>query len=353
MGESLRRMCAAIIGAVFFIAGMLKLMDPAGASLVVKEYLDFLHMGWLAPLSGVAGTGLALVETLTGAALVSGVWRRFFAAVTFVLLGFFTILTAVLWALNPEMDCGCFGEAVHLTHLQSFVKNLVLLVLAFAAFVPISNGFEERKGKRAAFCIAAAAAVAFSIYSELDIPLVDFMAYAPGSEIQSMSESTYEAGETVSEGSASVLALSDAWGTPADGVLTEGDVLAVSAFDPGKMRPDGWSKVEESLQSAASAGMLPVLIVPSSEGVPVTLGEFLYTADRKAILTLNRSQGGATWISDGTVIAKWGRRMAPDAAGLDALASEGAATVMTERTSRRRIAAEGIAAGCLAVLLLL
>ena len=353
VGESLRRSCAAIIGAVFFIAGMLKLMDPVGAGLVVGEYLDFLHLGWLSGLSKPLGTAMALVETITGAALVSGVWRRLFAIVTFVLLAGFTILTAVLWILNPEMDCGCFGEAVHLTHSQSFWKNVVLLAMASAAFIPLNNGFMERKGKRAAFWIVTTVMAAFCIMSQLDIPLVDFMAYAPGFEILDGASGTYEEGESSAEDGTSVLAVSDAYGMSADGLLTEGDVLIVSAYDPAKMDDTDWEKAEKTLQGAAAAGMYPLLVTSSDDGVPVTLGEFMHLADRKTILTLNRSQGGATWISDGTVTAKWGQKWVPDTESLCSLADEGAASCMTARTSHRRITFEALTAGCLALLLLL
>ena len=44
----LRRLCSILLGLVFFIAGMLKLMDPVGAGLVVEEYFEFFHLGWLA-----------------------------------------------------------------------------------------------------------------------------------------------------------------------------------------------------------------------------------------------------------------------------------------------------------------
>ena len=47
----MKRFCGFATGFVFFISGILKLMDPVGAGLVMKEYLDFLHIGFL---SGIA-----------------------------------------------------------------------------------------------------------------------------------------------------------------------------------------------------------------------------------------------------------------------------------------------------------
>ena len=53
--KAVKRICAFIIGLVLFIAGLLKLMDPVGAGLVVEEYFKFLHLGFLIPVSKAVG----------------------------------------------------------------------------------------------------------------------------------------------------------------------------------------------------------------------------------------------------------------------------------------------------------
>ncbi len=135
--KMLRRFSAVIIGIVFFVSGILKFMDPMGTSLIVEAYMNFFKLGFLRPLSYFSGAMLAVVETTLGAALITGVWRKIVAFASLVLVSFFTIVTFVLLVANPDMDCGCFGEAVHLTHLQSFVKNIVILALWALAFIPL------------------------------------------------------------------------------------------------------------------------------------------------------------------------------------------------------------------------
>ena len=122
----LRRLCAFIIGLVFLLAGIFKLLDPVGASLVVEEYYRFLHLGFMLPTAKVVSVALALLEALLGAALISGVWRKTVTFVTTLLIILFTILTFFLAIFNPTMDCGCFGEVIHLSNLQTFLKNLIL-----------------------------------------------------------------------------------------------------------------------------------------------------------------------------------------------------------------------------------
>ena len=114
--EKLRRFCAFVTGVVFFISGILKILESVGAGLVIKEYLEFFHIGFLGFAAKGLGTAFALTETIIGAALITGVWRKATAYAAMALQGFFTFLTLALVIFNPEMDCGCFGEAIHMTH---------------------------------------------------------------------------------------------------------------------------------------------------------------------------------------------------------------------------------------------
>ena len=107
----LKRFCGFITGLVFFIGGILKLMDPVGAGLVMGEYLDFMHMKFLGFAAKPLGLAFALAEAVIGTALITGVWRKATAYAAMALQGFFTFLTLALVIFNPEMDCGCFGEA--------------------------------------------------------------------------------------------------------------------------------------------------------------------------------------------------------------------------------------------------
>ena len=69
----MRRFCTIIIGLVFFTSGLFKLIDPVGTGLIVRSYLEFVHVGFLGGVSGLAGFLLSAVEALTGLALLGGV----------------------------------------------------------------------------------------------------------------------------------------------------------------------------------------------------------------------------------------------------------------------------------------
>jgi hypothetical protein len=383
--KGIRRLCSVILGLVYFGAGMLKLMDPVGAGLVVEEYLSFFRIGWLSPLAKAIGVGMALVETLVGAALLAKVWRRQVAIVTsFITVGF-TILTLQLVIFNPEMDCGCFGEAVHLTHFQTFIKNLILCLLCVIAFLPARDYGGNTKSKLVAFGMVTALVLLFTVHSLLSIPLMDFTEFAPGVSLVS-----YDEGETVSPGEKEyyviyekdgregsftldnlpdstwtfvrveeasgklpgegseipVFSISDSEGQYRDELLTEGRVMVLSVYDvPGYGRLE---QAELFLNEAKAAGFKALAV--AREPIP---GIDTYTSDYKKIITFNRSNGGATYLDDGEIICKWPARRLPDAQELAKAASLNPLEQLVERSSRRRIAFQGVVLYSLAVLLIL
>lgn len=332
-----KRLCAVLLGAVFFVAGLLKLMDPVGDSLIVGEYLNFLHLGFLGFASGIAAMGMALIETITGAALITGVWNRLFAPVCGILLGTFTLLTAALWAFNPPMDCGCFGEAVHLTHFQSFAKNIVLCILWAVAFVPECQVKEPRKSKYAAFCIVSVSVCLFCAYSIADIPIRDYTHFAPGTELR------YEGEEGMED--APLLSFFDADWEYRDSLALRGDVIVVSVYKPSAVR--NWDKLESYIASLEKKGFTTILLV--SDDAPV---ECFY-ADRKDLLTLNRSNAGVTYISDGRIITKWSCLGRPSGDRLEKIITTGPDQVMMNSMTASKLRFQGLLLYVFAVMLLL
>lgn len=377
----LRRLCTVLLGLVFFVAGMLKLADPVGAGLVMDEYFKFFHLQWLCGLSKAAGVGMALVETLVGAALLAGIWRKWVALITAVMLAGFTVLTAVLLIFNPQMDCGCFGEAIHLTHLQTFLKNIVLCILGAAAFLPVKEYEATRKSKVIAFGVVALTTAVFTAHSLVSIPMVDFTEFAPGTSLaesdgtvdtqqeytviyekdgveqgftlDNLPDSTWtfvrvdQTGIVLPDGTdAPAFFISDAGGEYRNELLTSGRVMVVTIYDSGRFK--GTERTRMFIDNAEKAGM-DVLVVSRDE-VP---GLESYRSDYKKIITLNRSNGGATLIDDGEIICKWPARSLPDADDLATINEKNSIELMAGRAPRGRIFFEGLMVYSLAVLLIL
>ncbi len=384
-----RRICAVVIGLVFFIAGMFKLMDPVGARLVVTEYLNFFHLGFLGFLSAYIAVSFALLETLTGAALVTGVFRKAAAASASVLTGFFTLVTLVLWAANPQMDCGCFGEAVHLTHFQSFAKNVVLCVLALAAFLPVRDYGTPPKRKYVTFSLIAALAVTVLVKASLLIPLTDFTPFSYSSKLAASEDSepggdekyistfvyekngqtgsftldrlpdstwTYVRTETrlrqdnIDETDFPVLSIYDGTGTYKDTLAAEGLVLALSIYSPDDFGQKQWKAAADFADMADEEGFRSLVLVSGayddimedvrealSPEAADRLSAHVYTADYKTLISLNRSNGGVTYFNNGNLIQRWARIDMPEDDDLQKIKSKDSTDIMLSASTKGRL----------------
>ena len=381
----LRRLILWIIGAVFFIGGILKLMDPVGAGLVMKEYFKFFHISFMNILSEPIAVTLALIETLIGSMLMTGILRKLAGNITLIFLSLFTFLTLLLLIFNPTMDCGCFGEAIHLTHLQTFLKNVVMLIFFLLAFYPIRSIGTPRKIKYISFGIVAVSTVFFMIFSLLKLPLIDFTDMKPGVMIanadnswrnkdqepefefiyekdgirehftlENLPDSSWtfiesvmiEDKEQLNDNPAPYLSFTDMNGSYCDSLAAEGPVLAISLYNPDKASDKLWSKIYTTVTESQSKGFTPILLAAASYQDMVKIMErkdfknypgledITYLSDHKTMMTLNRSNGGATYINDGTIIKKWPRMSLPDKEELSELIkADETESLITSKTS--------------------
>ena len=344
----INKIAAFILGSVFFLSGILKLMDPLGTSLIVSSYLSFLHLSFLQFASGLLACIFPLVECILGSAMILGVFRKPTGIAVLALQVFFTLLTLLLVIFNPQLDCGCFGEAIHLTHTQSFIKNLILLALWALAFLPLRKETPApRKSKFIGFALVGVSVLLFLLYSSLSLPLIDFTPLKSGVELYS--ESEFE-GEEIS--------VMDSQGEYADSVLTEGKVLAISVYELSKVKPKTWQKISSLVSEASSLGYSPVLLLSSSvaqaqSSVSDNLLGISYFCDKKTLMTLNRSNAGVSYISDGLITAKWSRHSLPDSQDLESIAAEDAADVILSRSQPASLKLQCFLLYVFAVMLLL
>ena len=306
----LRRFCAVIIGITFIVSGLSKIMDPAGTMLIVTEYLRLLHIGFLIPSAKTLGVVLATLEAITGIALVAGVLRKVVAWITMVLVGVFTLITLFLLIKNPSMDCGCFGEAIHLNHLQSFLKNLALTALSAIAFIPLRTIGKPKARKWVGFGLATLAILYAVLYSNTHIPILDFTEFAPGCELMASLEEEDDFDDTKTY---PILSFRDAQNEYCDDIAAEGAVVTLSVYEPAKAN---WERINKHYRQILDAGARPLLLVASypleidSFHIPIDMT--VYYADYKTLITLNRSNGGATYFRDGELIEKWDQRAFPE-----------------------------------------
>jgi triosephosphate isomerase len=97
----------------------------------------------------------------------------------------FTPLTFILALKNPVSDCGCFGDALHLTNWQTFWKNVVLLAAVIALLSGIKNIRQTIKSSSEWLVLSAAAVIfiLFAIFNLRYLPVIDFLPYKTGVRI--------------------------------------------------------------------------------------------------------------------------------------------------------------------------
>lgn len=385
-----RRFCGFICGFVFFLSGILKLMDPVGAGLVMDSYLDFLHIGFFGFASKPLAVLFALAETVVGTAMITGVWRKTTAIIALSLQGFFTLLTILLAIFNPVMDCGCFGEFIHLTHIETLVKNLIICALLSYAYFPIRNLGRPLKRKYVSFGVVCTSVLVFSIFSLSRLPIIDFTDYEPGAQILSADANvadeafdaifiyekdgvqqeftlenlpdstwTFVSTQTIQnkdlKSSGATLSFYDNDKEYQDSLATQGDVMVISIYDP-QMKQKKWDAAVRMAENARESGFNAMILVagtPEQIEGKVTDDIPVYFSDYKTLITLNRSNAGATWLSHGYIIKKWGRRAYPGQDDLLTYIKGNSTEAILESNTKGSLLFQGFLLYVFAVMLLL
>ena len=120
---------------VFAFSGFVKAIDPMGTVYKLADYAEALGMTVHPALLAVGACMLIAVEYVMGASLFLGFYRRFYLWLMILFLSVMTPLTLWLALTNPISDCGCFGDALQLTHWQTFGKNIALLLMAVVVLI--------------------------------------------------------------------------------------------------------------------------------------------------------------------------------------------------------------------------
>jgi hypothetical protein len=174
-----------IIGITFMFSGIVKAIDPLGSAYKFHDYFQAFNLLSLDPLTLLLSILLSTAEFISGFAVLSGYRQKAGIIVVMILMIIFTPLTLVLALTNPVSDCGCFGDAIHLTNWQTFYKNLFLMIFAVILFT-------ERKHVQKIFSplkewiligIMTAVVVIFALLNLRNLPLIDFLPYKPGVNI--------------------------------------------------------------------------------------------------------------------------------------------------------------------------
>ena len=349
-----------VFGVTFILSGFFKLTDPVGTGLIVSEYLRVLHLDFLDFGAVPFGMLLSLTEFMIGIAVLMCVRMKAASWAGLVMIVFFTVLTFFMALYDAVEECGCFGEAVHLTMWETFFKNVVLTICIIPIFlfrkhfrlvapVPAEWAFLATYGALALICV---------LYSYINIPLVEYGNFRVGTNLSArldkvsgsdnfetvfiyekdgrqeyfdldhLPDSTwnYVSTESVYLGDERDL-LFDMTLSRADGeivtedlVTSEVPVFLFIVLRPEKLDDGYWKKVDVSMDSIAFHGGMARVAAPVMDPVMDSIvsrypdiGRYMIYGDIKTLISMSRSNGGVMLIHNGIVVKKWaGWKFSPE-----------------------------------------
>lgn len=166
----------------FIFSGVAKCIDPSGTSLKFNEYLLYFGLGSLTDFTMGLAWVMSILEFVIGFNLLMGHVKKLTLFLAACMMLFFTPLTLWLACTDAIQDCGCFGDALHLSNWQTFGKNVVLDVI-LALLIWKRDSLYSLVGKTnftlyAYWCLFIMIGLCW--YGTFRDPYIDFRPFHPG-----------------------------------------------------------------------------------------------------------------------------------------------------------------------------
>jgi uncharacterized membrane protein YphA (DoxX/SURF4 family) len=181
----LRTLLRVLVGTVFIFSGFVKGVDPMGTVFRMEDYFLAFGISWADPAAVPLTIFLCALEFLLGFSLLFNLWIRMTSWFLLAMMAYFTVLTFFDAVYNLVPDCGCFGEVIKLSNVETFLKNLVLMTMVIPVFL-WRNKYRSALSVASETGLLALAAVlftGFSIVCLLHLPVVDFGDWQIGKHI--------------------------------------------------------------------------------------------------------------------------------------------------------------------------
>ena len=341
--------CRLLVGGLFIFSSFTKGVDPLGTKYKMLDYFAAYHLEWLNEAAMVLAVLMILAEFLIGICLITNVCPKIatIGGAAFMLMFTTVTLFDALYDMVP--DCGCFGTAVKMTNWQTFYKNLVI----DAVLLPLVINFKSvecRLKPRTQFLIGLAYAVLFTgfeIYNYRHLPVVDFMNWKVGKQMNEVSGQeqqiflTFKNKETgerqkylsseypwndsvwmsqwefvdqrvVGGGSyIGFTALDQDDDDVTEMILHTKNLLMFTSHDMDMITDKEWEKIGNITEKATAKGYEVIWVTADTQDYIEQLQakhpyvNEVYYGDELEIKTIVRFNPGLIWLDDGLVKDKW------------------------------------------------
>lgn len=182
-----------LVGCLFIFSGLVKAIDPLGLAYKMQEFFEVWAdagyfknlMHWLHNYAVGFSIFMITLEVVLGLALLLGWMKKLTTWLLFLLTLFFTFLTSYVLFSGKIRACGCFGDCIPLTPVQTFTKDIILTVLIIILLIGQKHITPILKSwMRTAKIIGATVLVIWlQFYVQRHLPIKDCLPYKEGNNI--------------------------------------------------------------------------------------------------------------------------------------------------------------------------
>ena len=341
--------CRVLVGGLFIFSSFTKGVDPLGTKYKMLDYFASYHIEWLNEAAMVLAVLMILAEFLIGICLLTNVCPKIATIGGTVFMALFTTVTLFDALYDMVPDCGCFGTAVKMTNWQTFYKNLVIDAVLLPLILNVKS-LKCRLKPRVQFLIGLAYALLFTgfqIYNYRHLPVIDFMNWKVGKQMNVESEKEQqiyltfrnkETGKTQEYLSPNYpwsdtvwmsqwefvdqrvvggmeyigfTAMDEEGNDVTDMILNTPNLLMFTSHDVSKITNEEWETIKEITETAEAKGYYVVwALAEMPERVAMLQQEHpfvseVYYGDELEIKTIVRFNPGLIWLDEGLVKDKW------------------------------------------------
>ncbi len=173
------------VGGIFAFSGFAKGIDPWGTYYKVSDYLTAMGLEQWADTALFIAVALAAIEFMIGIAIIVGAYRRSSPWMALVFMLIMTPITLWIAITGAVADCGCFGDAFHLSNWATFGKNILLLlgVIYLLAFNRSVRSIYGPAIQWMVMAVSFALVMAIAYYGYFKQPLIDYRPYPIGTRL--------------------------------------------------------------------------------------------------------------------------------------------------------------------------
>jgi uncharacterized membrane protein YphA (DoxX/SURF4 family) len=175
-----------LVGVLFIISGLIKANDTIGFSYKLVEYFEIFNMHFFVDYAVSMTMFICIFEIMVGIALLIGAYTRLNMWLLLLMIVFFTLLTGYSAITNKVTDCGCFGDAIKLKPVESFLKDVLLLVFILIMFIGqkhIKPIVFNKTIVSIALGVSLLVITFFTFNTYMFLPKIDFLPYKVGNDI--------------------------------------------------------------------------------------------------------------------------------------------------------------------------